>query len=540
MIKNPAYLEYYPPCSERKGVLLHHIIYINSVMFQIMRIYKPFSFSAAILFALTISATNYYASPSGTGTGASSSSPCSLSTALGKIASGDSLFLFGGQYNLSSSLTISKSGSSSKRTFVGAFPGEKPILDFRKQSHGKNGVALGGQYIHLKGLIVRYAGYKGLLNSGSYNVMELLDVYGNCDSGIQQKGGNNNLILNCDSHDNFDFLTMSDTYCDYGGNADGFADKQYTNSPGNTYIGCRSWNNSDDGWDCFQRVGGTTIIKNCVCYHNGPLYYDMSNYARLAIDKDWFNKFQKDTVVVNKNGVKYTCSIKHYYNNGNGNGFKLGGGSTKHDVTLYNCLAVGNRVKGFDQNSDAGAIQIYNGTSYLNGSNYGFYNNNGYSLVIKNCVSLDGLGGNSFTGSYITQSNNTWNAGFSCTDADFISLDTTMVTRERDAEGNLKMTDFLRVKKGSSLIDKGQFIDGVEYKGAAPDLGCFETDYLSAGIAQVVNSNRKTTDGVSVYNSVGMLVFTSTYEEFLASNLPHGMYILRTPADHLFVAKVTK
>ena len=135
-----------------------------------------------------VSGAKYYASPTGTGTGTSYDAPMSLSSGLSKLASGDSLFLLGGQYDLTSTITIQKAGTSeSSRTFVGAYPGEKPILDFRNQKHSSNGVSLKNNYIHVKGLTIRYAGYKGIQNTGSYNLMENLDVYGNCDTGIQQR-----------------------------------------------------------------------------------------------------------------------------------------------------------------------------------------------------------------------------------------------------------------------------------------------------------------------------------------------------------------
>lgn len=416
-----------------------------NIMKYVSRIF--FAAIAIGCYAQTLQSASYYASPSGTGNGVSYTSPATLAVGLSKLSAGDSLFLLGGQYDLNEQVTISMSGYEQKRTYIGACKGERPIFDFRTQPHGKNGVSITGCYIHVKGLVIRYAGYKGLHNTGSYNIMEMLDIYGNCDSGIQQKGGNNNLILNCDSHDNFDFLSMSGSACDYGGNADGFADKQYTNSPGNTYIGCRAWNNSDDGWDHFQRVGGTTTFKGCICFNNGPQYYDMSRYARRKTDDYWFRHFMKDTVVTTINGNSYTCSIRHYYNNGNGNGFKLGGRSTKHNVILYNCLSLGNRVKGFDQNSNAGKMEIYNCISYLNGVNYGFYHLNGDTLIIKNCISLDSKSHNLMKASVITQSGNTWNGGSGCSDADFISLDTTLVLLPRNADGSLPVTNLLRIRK---------------------------------------------------------------------------------------------
>ena len=354
--------------------------------------------------------------------------------------------------------------------------------------------------------------------------MEQLTAYGNCDSGIQQKGGKSNLILNCDSHDNFDFETGSITAADFGGNADGFADKQYTNSPGNTYIGCRSWHNSDDGWDFYQRVGGTTVFKDCICFQNGPSEYDLSNYPRLTTDADFLSQFAGDGITItNTGGTSLTCSLKHFYNNGNGNGFKLGGNSTKHDASLYRCLSVGNKVKGFDQNSNAGAMTIYNCTAYLNGSNYGFYNNNGYSLDIRNCISHSSKGSNSFSGSSITQSHNTWNSGYTVSDADFVSLDTTIILAPRQADGSLPESTLLHLKSTSKLIDAGQLLDSITYIGTAPDLGCYEYG-ATTGIAQITATDTFAPTA-SVFNLQGM--YLGQLADFQKDAHSHSIYIVR-------------
>ena len=484
-------------------------------------------------------AANYYVSPSGSGDGKSYSSPCSLASGLSKIVAGDSLFLLGGQYDLTATLVIQKAGTASKLTFVGAYPGEKPILDFRTQKFATNanGVNLKNNYIHLKGLTIRYAAYKGIQNTGSYNIMENLDVYGNGDSGVQQKGGNNNIILNCDSHENFDFRTMgSGTKVDFGGNADGFADKQYTNSPGNTYIGCRSWNNSDDGWDFFQRVGGTTIFKNCICYNNGPQYYDMSSYARLETDADWFDNYKTETTVTSSKG-SFKCSVSHYYNNGNGNGFKLGGDNTKHDATLYRCLSVSNSVKGFDQNNNAGTVKIYNCTSYNNGYNYGFGNDNGLVLDIENSVDLASASKSKFI-STVTSKNNTWSSGFCCSTSDFVSTDVTLAIAPRNADGSLPDNDLLHLNAGSSLIDKGVIIDGIEYNGAAPDLGCYETGGTT-GISEIETPDVKDVRNVAIYNLSGEKMMDGADLTSVMSQLPHGVFVVR-PAGSKAAFKIAK
>lgn len=370
-----------------------------------------------MLAILPTAARNIIASPTGISTAKGTlHSPLDLPSALQLLQPGDSLFLRGGTYQLPEGLTMKVAGTSAERhTFVGAFGEERPVLDFHTQPHYKNGLTLSADYVHLRGLSICYAGYKGLLCTGSYCVLDGLDVYGCCDSGIQMKGGHSNLITDCDSHDNFDYTTGSLEAADWGGNADGFADKQYTGSPGNTYVRCRAWGNSDDGWDFFQRVGGTTKLIECECRDNGPREYDLTQHPRRQTDRDFLDQFDGEGLTITlKKGKKATdapprqvsCSLAHFYNNGNGNGFKLGGGSTRHDVELTDCLATTNRVKGFDQNSNAGHITLLRCTSTANGQNYGFYNDNGYTLHVEQCKSHGSLAPDTFRGSHITLKDN--------------------------------------------------------------------------------------------------------------------------------------
>jgi len=484
------------------------------------------------MFALcpfAMNATDYYTAPDATGDGSSADSPMALTTAIDKLVAGDNLYLLDGQYDLTSTIRISKSGTVSNMIFIGAYKNSKPILDFRKEAYGSHGVDLDADYVHIKGITVRYAGKQGFQNNGSYNIMELMDVYGNSDTGMQQKGGKSNVILNCDSHDNFDYEKGGITAADFGGNADGFGDKQYEASPGNTYIGCRSWNNSDDGWDFYQRIGGTTVFINCICFQNGPATFDLSNFPRLEKDATWFNQFVGDGITItDDNGKTHKCSLKEYYNNGNGNGFKIGGANTKHDVLLFRCLSIGNSVKGFDQNSDAGKIQIYNCTSYANGndggSNYGFYNDNGYSLDIENCISLDSKGTNSFKCSNIINENNTWNSGFSVSTSDFASIDTTKVLASRNSDGSIAESSLLHLSPGSQLIGSGTDltaklteVTGRGYSiGNTKDIGYIE--YSSTTAVRNIKGDDANGDIAAIYTINGMR--TNSIQK-------RGLYIIR-------------
>lgn len=428
-----------------------------------------------------IFATTYYAAPNGSGDGKTYDTPCSLSKGINSLRQGgDTLYLLNGQYDLDKTTISYKNGAAGQYIVISGYPNEKVILDFRRTAYGTRGLQIAETctYLHIKDLTLRYSGKNNLYNEGSNCLFENLDIYGSADTGCQMKKGGNNIIKNVDSHDNFDYeLDKSGnlTQCDFGGNADGFADKQFTGN-GNHYIGCRSWNNSDDGWDFFQRVSNSeTIIEGCICYKNGPAYYDMRNHPRYQTDKAWFDQFKDGKTVTDADGNEVTVTLDKYPNMGNGNGFKLGGGSTIHNVLVHHCLSVANTVKGYDQNSDAGAVRLYNNTAYMNNSDYSFYNANGCSLDIQNCISFQPKGKNTFDSRIVQVSNNnSWSSGFSVSAADFLSLDTAEITSPRLVDGSLAEGLLLHLSEGSALIDAGNDV-GLDYMGEAPDLGCYET-----------------------------------------------------------------
>lgn len=362
----------------------------------------------ALTFVRASGVTVRYASPSGRDAeGLSPDSPGSLRSMVDLLEPGDMLRLMDGQYDQTETLVVNKRGSSDLWVTICAAEGAKPVIDFRWQPNGTNGIKVSGQYIRISDLTIRYAGKKGIwLENASYCRLERLDVYGCCDSGIQLRKGGYNVVVNCDSHDNFDYQAG-------GGNADGFADKMGSAAfPGNTYIGCRAWNNSDDGWDSFQRQtdGAPTVYQYCVTYNNGPAEFDLTQHPRAnGIDRELPCMQGKD--------------MAHFPNTGNPNGFKLGGQGkeekasgryTRHNTELTNCLAVGHRSKGFDQNNNAGRMKISHCLAFYNEINYGFGNPYPCTLDISCCISLEPVSGQHLlTSSYstVTQQGNSWNRG---------------------------------------------------------------------------------------------------------------------------------
>ena len=451
-------------------------------------------------FALgSVTAATYYASPNGSGDGSSYSTPTTFSAGLAKLKNpGDTLYLLSGQYDLGNTIVQNLHGSSSRRIVISGYEGMNEqgsysaILDFRTTPYGTRGLQVKSSvsYLHIKNLTLRYSGKNNLHNSGTYCLFENLDIYGSADTGCQMKGddtgnsGHSNIIKNVDSHDNFDYKTTgTGGVANFGGNADGFADKQFTGA-GNHYIGCRAWNNSDDGWDFFQRVSNSnTIIENCICYQNGPAYYNMSQNPRATgVDKAWFDS-KVGTEMTDRYGNIITITLDRYPCQGNGNGFKMGGAGknpdgtaapTNHKILIHHCLAVANNARGFDQNNNGGTMWVYNNTGYDNGYNFGFTTAYGTNYM-QNNVSLSGKNADQPNSKTVAANDhNTWNSGFACSSADFQSLDTTQILAPRAADNSLAEGTCLRLASGSNLIDAGIDIN-LGYNGYAPDLGCYET-----------------------------------------------------------------
>jgi hypothetical protein len=267
------------------------------------------------------------------------------------------------------------------------------------------------------------------------------------DAGFQiVHGGANNLVVNCDSYWNYDSLTG-------GGNADGFSPK-LTLASGNAFRGCRSWGNSDDGWDGYLKEKEsslpddiTTTIENCWAFDNGYYHGD-------------------------PNSTKNTGSM-------NGNGFKMGGSANhdqRHNQILHRCLSFGNKSKQFDQNNNPGSMTLINCTAFGSGANFAINSNilaSGKVLTVENSVSAGG-GSVSLLSSSV-QATNSWSTGFSETNSDFQSVDTAGVRGPRQSDGSLPDIPFMHLAGASKLIDKGTKVAGITYNGAAPDLGAFET-----------------------------------------------------------------
>jgi hypothetical protein len=388
--------------------------------------------------------TIIYVSPTGNATlnGAVISAPTTLVHGISLATAGTTIYLLSGNYPITATVSFNKSGTAANPINLFAHPSNatRPVIDGSAMafSSSNRGVSLSGSYCYFKGFDIYKAGDNGLNVSGSNNKIEFCYFYENQDTGLQMGGGAaNNQVINCDAYYNLDPSQ---------GNADGFAVKLDVGT-GNSFVGCRAWQNSDDGWDGYMRPSDdvSTTLDNCWAFKNGYL----------------------------KDGSIATS--------GNGNGFKMGGSDLKdlrHNFTVTRCVAFQNKVRGFDQNNNRGSMILQNCTSWNNGQNYGMNASGvtlatGKAMTLTNCISLTTTSANAFN-TVATFATNSWTSGFTVAAADFQSIDPTAAYGARQADGSLPNIAFLHLTQASLLRNRGTSV-GLPFNGIAPDLGAFET-----------------------------------------------------------------
>ena len=431
----------------------------------------------SVLFSTSFAA-NYYVSPTGNdaNAGTISSPKFNISALVSTVNTGDTIFILPGTYKYSSTINLTKAGTADKRICIYGTgyttSDERPVLNFTAQGPGDANRAFfiqaGADYWHFKGFKVQEAGDNGIKIESNWNIIEFCDFDACYDSGIQiglgkDAGANDgtcayNYILNCDSYNNCDSHKS-------GGNADGFGCKLFC-GPGNIFENCRSWNNSDDGWDFYSNTCGVLLL-NCRTWHNACA-------ATLRGNKS-----------------------------GNGNGFKMGGNSTYSRGTniAVACIAfdmkyVGGGGKCFDQNDNQDPQIMLNCTTWDNVKGFSMASGS-TGHTIKNCIAFKSTDKMISDQPQNIVQNNSWQFGTTTSDkqnggigsyADFAvdlsdnTLAMQLAGNARNVDGSIPDNGFCRLLPTSDCIDKGQvvsytFLDKtypVAYSGAAPDLGAFE------------------------------------------------------------------
>ena len=289
---------------------------------------------------------------------------------------------------------------------------------------------------------------------GSNNRFEQLRMHDGMGNGWYLTDGASNLVLNCDAYNNRGLDSGS------LGNTDGFGcHPAHTSGSGNILRGCRSWFNSDDGYDCIDSFAAVTF-DHCWSFYNG-----------------YFTNFVNST--------------------GDGNGIKAGGYGVsgakvpspipRHVVQF--CMTVRNRANGFYANHHMGGINWFNNTAYRNSADFNMLCNTnntsgtndvpGFGHVMKNNLGYKSGTEVSNLGTSNDVTFNFFTLPVTVATNDFLTLDESQLMAPRQTNGSLPAIAFAELANGSDLIDAGTNI-GFAFDGTAPDLGAFEFGFINA------------------------------------------------------------
>jgi MYXO-CTERM domain-containing protein len=425
-------------------------------------------------------AAEYYVATTGSDSNAGTQdSPfATLTKGVSSAGAGDTVYIGGGTYYPSGGFTFSKSGTSdTNRIKYWAVPGEKPVFDFSKVNGSPEAFTVTGSWLHFKGIeICNLPVNSGVIgiNNAHDDIMELMNTHHTQATGIFiSHGSGGHLLLNCDSHDNYDPSSAQGD----GQNADGFGVHYQAAGDGTSTVirGCRAWWNSDDGFDFINQEVPVTI-ENSWAFGAG-----FSNY-----------------------GAGRPAA-------GNGNGFKIGSSKTGIRHLVQNNVAWGNKANGFYANHSSGGNTWYNNTAFQNGTNFnmlastwsapngGGTRTDGVTLtgakahILRNNIGYPNKNEYMDASYGVDSQFNTWDLNITPAAKDFLSITdtsvggtgadietTSLALGPRQADGSLPNVDFMKLAAGSQMIDKGTNV-GLPYVGAAPDLGAYEYGAAATG-----------------------------------------------------------
>ncbi|MFT3784393.1 MAG: hypothetical protein QM790_20475 [Nibricoccus sp.] len=384
------------------------------------------------------SAATWYVATNGSDSNAGTlSAPFkSITKAQSAASSGDSVLIRGGTY---SSFTIAASDSTYNYVHVlnkanityGAYNGETVTFNFSGISTSLRvcGFRITASGIVLNSLIVtgtpvgsqkQSENFRidGSAASATFNKCVARDSAAN---GFYFTNKSTGTCNNCDAYNNIGSSSTS------VGNTDGFG----AHGNGVTFNYCRSWHNSDDGYDCIASYGANTF-NHCWAYNMTA--------------------------------------------GGDSNGFKIGGWGTTTPPssvpvhTVKYCLSAKNNSNGFYANHQPGqaANWTYN-TAYANAAaNYNM-------LERKSVTDATDIAGTrevfhyniAYSGTTIAndnnpaanKTNNSWTkSGVSVSSADFQSTDASQMTATRPSGNpNLPTITFMHLVSGSDLTGLGCF-----------------------------------------------------------------------------------
>jgi hypothetical protein len=368
---------------------------------------RTLSIAAAV--AVAAGAGGVHLGLSGSGAQAASttvtvSTTAQLESAVRNAVAGTVIQVRAGTYTPAATLKSTANGTSSAPITLKAYGGEKVRIDGSRLPDGSWLAGIHGDHWTVQNLTFQNSPAQGFVVTSSVGgVFRNLVTANNGDSGFTLRGDGTtgNLVQNLDSHGNYDAAG-------HGRNADGIAVK-FGSGTGNRITGARLYDNSDDGLDLWQFSSPVTV-EHTWAFGNGRNRWEDSAFE------------------------------------GNGNGFKLGGGGVTVAHVVNDNAAWDNTLNGFTENANPGAIVLNRNTAYANGE-AGFYFATGKARLARN-LAAGNKGGLSGLSSRAVSAANSWDSGVST--PGFRSTDATSAYGPRKPGGSLPATAFLTT--GSTAI----------------------------------------------------------------------------------------
>lgn len=333
--------------------------------------------------------------PSNTIATITSNSETALTSAIKTMkSSGGTIYINTPKISLSTALKLEGTANGA---IVGVqqSDGTYPVLDFsglRDSGSSSRGLTIASTASNklIQNIIVEKSGDNGIYINGKNNTIEHVIARYNGDTGIQLSGetATGNVLRYCYAYRNCDVKTN-------GANADGFAPK--LGASDTTFEYCYSWDNSDDGWDSFDKEGDNgakVVYKHSACWNNGNPQVFTGEYdynkgnaldtnlwtveQMIASDSSFASNYANkkfSTANAKINGSTVAAWLTKANTEMNGNGFKFGSKLTAQNEgvtrTADYCVAFDHKSKGFDNNNSQGCSgYISNCVSFQNNINF--------------------------------------------------------------------------------------------------------------------------------------------------------------------------
>jgi uncharacterized protein YjdB len=460
--------------------------------------------------SVTVSAKTYYVSPTGTNgpypTRGTITNPWGTwQYAFDNAFAGDTVYFRGGVWYPTTYVlhdptqAHGHNGTFSHPVCFFNYPGEEPIFDASNFNSAIDYTVLidHSTYIKFRGLTIRnhkqistgqtIVGMT-LANGGNY-YLERIDSHHNGGHGYQAFGYDTLTYINCDSHNNADTLTGGNTADGFAGGSGGTVNDTLKMT---YFIGCRAWQNCDDGFDL-----GTTkqfLLSNCWAFLNG--------------DRSLGPMTEGDGIKTNISNIR-TPGKRRIQNSISA--FNQGGAFTHQNLTDPFQGPVAEWINNTAYKCQDGYFfPIGDFNQSLGGGRVNFRNNIVYKINAYYTIPLCWTNLN-----YVSQQNNSiimkmdypyysnWGS-VTVTDADFITTDSitgiAQMKAARKADGSLPDMTFLKLAATSDLIDKGVNV-GLPFSGTAPDLGAFEYTTPGPGFIPVTSISVTGTAGATTIST---------------------------------------